>query len=263
MSSMFKDEPSATGTNQDGSDPVDWARLLSAIADPALRRARLGHFLRHASDVTTLEKALESPRAELVTASLALALGDLPPPRLLQLARLAKGHPMLQRMLPQPSESQPPTPIERVVLESSRGVPKHPSGQLFTLGERKAMAAKPTREGLGMLLTDPHPAVIRRLLQNPRLTENDVVALAARRPNAPLVLRELALCTRFATSPRLRRALAANPSCPDDVAIRLTVLLGAADARFLLAREDLSPERREAAARVLETKHPSVTPTTK
>ena len=52
-----------------------------------------------------------------------------------------------------------------------------------TLGERKALARGHDRDRLARLLSDPDPAVLRHLLENPRITERDVLVAASRRGN--------------------------------------------------------------------------------
>jgi hypothetical protein len=97
-------------------------------------------------------------------------------------------------------------------------------GREVTLGERKALARRPDRDLMQRLLTDPHPAVIQRCLHNPRITEDDVVRVAARRPGHPEVLAEIARST-WTHRPRVRMSLVLNPATPEDIAARISGLL--------------------------------------
>lgn len=128
--------------------------------------------------------------------------------------------------------------LERIVrspvaTQAARGVPSpeddrvpdYGRGRPLTLGERKSLARRPQRETLERLLRDPHPDVIRQLLANPRLTEEDVLSIAARRPCRPDVLTEIARSTRWAHRPRIRVALVLNPDTPLDVVSPITGLL--------------------------------------
>jgi hypothetical protein len=92
------------------------------------------------------------------------------------------------------------------------------------LGERKSLARRPDRETLQRMLRDPHPDVIRRCMTNPRLVEDDVVRLAARRPGQPAALAEIAR-SRWVHRPRVRIALVMNPASPIEVVVRLVGLL--------------------------------------
>jgi hypothetical protein len=104
-------------------------------------------------------------------------------------------------------------------------VPDDGKGRPLTLGERKSLARRPDRETMQRLLADPHPAVIHRLLRNPRVLEDDVVRLAARRPGHGAVLAEIARSTRWVHRPRVRLAIVMNPAAPPEIAARIVGLL--------------------------------------
>jgi hypothetical protein len=104
-------------------------------------------------------------------------------------------------------------------------VPEDDRGRPLTLGERKSLARRPDRETMHRLLADPHPEVIARLLRNPRLTEDDVVRLAAKRPGNQAALGEIARSPKWLHRPRVRMALVFNPATPPDLAARITGLL--------------------------------------
>jgi hypothetical protein len=74
---------------------------------------------------------------------------------------------------------------------------------------------------LEKLLLDPDPIVLDHLLRNPRLTEEHVLRIAARRPISEPALRMLADSARFSVRPRVRAAIARNPYCPTDLALQL------------------------------------------
>jgi hypothetical protein len=98
-------------------------------------------------------------------------------------------------------------------------------GRALTLGERKSLARRPDRDTMERLLADPHPDVIRPLLHNSRITEDDVVRLAAKRPGRGEVLAEIARCTKWAHRPRVRMAVVMNPATPPEIAARIAGLL--------------------------------------
>jgi hypothetical protein len=99
-----------------------------------------------------------------------------------------------------------------------------PGGRALTLGDRKWLARRPDRETMQRLLADPHPDVIRRCLGNPRVTEDDVIRVAARRPGRGEILAEVAR-SPWARRPRVRLALVLNPATPIEIALRLAGLL--------------------------------------
>jgi hypothetical protein len=99
-------------------------------------------------------------------------------------------------------------------------VPDYGAGRELSLGERKALARRPSRAAFDKLLADPHPLVIRQLLENPRLTEDDVVRIGARRPANLDALRTIAQTT-WLCQPRVRMALIHNPGTPSAIAVPL------------------------------------------
>jgi hypothetical protein len=132
---------------------------------------------------------------------------------LLALERLIRLPPKSHR----PTSSAPPREAgeTRDGQRRDQGVP---------LGARKSLARRPDRDTLQRLLRDPHPDVIRRCLGNPRLVEDDVVRLAARRPGRAEVLAEIARSS-WVHRPRVRLALVMNPGTPVEVVARLVGLL--------------------------------------
>jgi hypothetical protein len=111
-------------------------------------------------------------------------------------------------------------------------VPEYRADRELTIGERRSMARRPNRQLFEKLLADPNPLVIERLLENPRLTEDDVVRFSARRPapvEALLVLARTAwLCRR-----RVRLTLLQNPGTPAAVTVPLVALCTRAELGML------------------------------
>src|SRR5262245_61802411 len=89
-------------------------------------------------------------------------------------------------------------------------VPDYGTGRELTLGERRALARRPNRRAFDKLLADPHPLVIRQLLRNPKLTEDDVVRMVARRPTRTAVIQEVAQSQRWLSRSRVRLAIILN-----------------------------------------------------
>jgi hypothetical protein len=100
-------------------------------------------------------------------------------------------------------------------------VPDYGGGRPLSLGERRALAQRSSRRTMELAMRDPHPLVAVRLLGNPKLTEADVVRIAARRPAAPAVLREIGLHAKWRARPRVAAALVQNPHAPDAIALSL------------------------------------------
>jgi hypothetical protein len=126
----------------------------------------------------------------------------------------------------------------RSARSSDSAKPERPvdagQGRALTLGERKSLARRPDRQTMERLMADPHPDVIRRLLHNSRITEDDVVRLAAKRPGRGDVLAEIARCTKWAHHPRVRMAVVMNPATPPEIAARTAGLLLRPELHFVV-----------------------------
>jgi hypothetical protein len=128
--------------------------------------------------------------------------------------------------------------------------PLKPTGRPLTLGERKSLARTHDREQLLLLLRDPHPAVVAILLDNPHITESDVVRIAAARPGVPASLSTLAAHSRWSVRHAIKRALVLNPSTPLADAIRIATTLRSQELRDLAADPSLPEPLRHHAAEV-------------
>jgi hypothetical protein len=86
------------------------------------------------------------------------------------------------------------------------------------------------------------------VLTNPRVTEQDAVRLAARRPTTQEAQRVVFRADRFASRYAVRRALVLNPHTPTDLGAQLVSLLTEPDLR-MVERDAQLPEPVRAAAR--------------
>jgi hypothetical protein len=121
-----------------------------------------------------------------------------------------------------------------------------------TLGERKWLARRGDPDLIDRLLYDPDPEVLANLLRNPRLTEREVVRIAAHRPGFPEVLRLVARSPRFGNRERVRRALVHNPYTPAEVAVNLLPFLGDPELREVASNGALHASVCDAARAILE-----------
>jgi len=103
-------------------------------------------------------------------------------------------------------------------------VPDYGAGRELTVGERRTLARRPSRGHIERLLADPHPLVMRELLLNSKLTEDDVLRLVAKRPANVAALEALTHSTTWLCRPRVRFAMVQNPGTPLWIAGPLLVL---------------------------------------
>lgn len=134
--------------------------------------------------------------------------------------------------------------------EAEPRVPRDPaSDRPLTLGERKALARKPNQ--IARLLRDPDPSVVAILLDNPGLTEDTVLRIAASDKASANVVRVVAAHPRWCARARVRLALVHNPATPGYVAAPLVCLLPRPEAYRLLESRGVTPIIARAARRRL------------
>jgi hypothetical protein len=233
---------------------VSLARRLAALPAAAMRQATLRHTLDALDDASAARLCAEIVRrgpsgAPFDVALLALtaildqgALGYERHAALYSAARAIDDAQLARLLL----SSQPPPP----------GTPKAaemPGGRELTLGERKSMARGRRRDMLDRLLRDPDQSVLTILLGNPRITEEDVVRLAARRPTTAGAQRTILRSERFIARYNVKRALVFNPYTPSDLAARLVVLLTRPDQQAVANDSSLTEPVRLAAREALAT----------
>lgn len=163
----------------------------------------------------------------------------------------------LERIVRQPLQSTTSPPPRPIPNPEEDRLPDYGRGRPLTLGERKSLARRPDRDMMERLLRDPHPDVIRQLLANPRLTEDDLLPLAARRPVRPDVLTEIARSTRWSHRPRIRIALVLNPDTPLEIAAPIVGLLMAHELRLVATSPTVAPAVRALCLEHLERRPPS------
>ncbi len=237
-------------------------RVLLSLADVTLRvgwlRSHLGE-LRDTEAADVLSSLCEdgeradpaSREALLVVAMLLAADGDSPfverlrqhadERRLLSLARLLRrsGDGALSGR----SRSEPP-------------VPDYGTGRELTVGERRSLARSNNRRVLEKLLRDPHPLVLQQLLGNPRLTEDDIVRLVARRPLHSAIVETLVESPRWLRRPRVRLTLLLNPGTPEPVSMPLLAVCTRCELLEVVHGVDAPLTLRGAAQELLERSPP-------
>jgi hypothetical protein len=230
-----------------------WLRRFGSVADRGLRRTVLADCLARSDDGSLLGVLLRiEARAasgdgacRWVATELALTpsvLAELPYVRcadLYAVARAAGEGRLAARFLGHHG------------ARHARGGPKANPHHGATAGERTAAARRTDRLVLDRLLHDRDPRVVAALLDNPRVTERDVVRIAAMRPTVPEIPERIAQHPRWAQRYDVRKALAFNPSTPPAVATQLLPTLLRQDLQALADSGALSPAIREAVRALL------------
>lgn len=149
----------------------------------------------------------------------------------------------------------PPPSIHAPSIEELR-VPDYGTGRELSLGERKSLARRPDRRAFEKLCLDPHPLVIRQLLENPKMVEDDAIRIATLRPARPAALRELAQSPKWLSRPRVRMAILLNPGSPCELAIPLVGLCTREELRDVLKSTETSIVLRAVAQELLARRPP-------
>lgn len=120
------------------------------------------------------------------------------------------------------------------------------------LGTRKMLARRTDRLTIDRMLRDKHPAVLRVLLDNPRLIERDVVAIVAQKPNHPDVFAEVMRHPRWIKRYDVQKALVFNPFFPFNRSVPLLEFLTTPDLKELVRTPQIAAALRELAQRCLQ-----------
>jgi hypothetical protein len=210
-------------------------RVTRSLADPVLRVDYLRSAM-HAATLSELARALDAlcaraEQAEEAAREVLLSVVDaLNAPTSTELAQRLREEAVgasllsLERLVRHPLDRAVPGEAKAAEPRAEKQ-PDYGRGRPLTLGERKSLARRPDRSMLDRLFSDPHPDVIRGLLRNPKVTEDDVIRLVSRRPGRADVLAEVARSTKWVHRARVRLTLLLNPSTPLELAAPITGLL--------------------------------------
>jgi len=214
-------------------EPDSWVEALAAIITRA-------HVVDDADALETLETVTHACRDP----SLPYATRQR-----LYAAAVSRGLPAIARLfiVVSPPSTLPPQLSKQLGPER----PLRPTDRPLTLGERKSLARTHRRDKLTLLVRDPHPAVVAILLDNPHVTEQDIVRMAAARPGVPESLSKIACHARWSVRQPVKRALVLNPATPLADAIRIATTLRAQDLSELANDASLPELLRRHAAEVL------------
>jgi hypothetical protein len=214
-------------------DPTAWVEALAAIITRA-------HVVDDADAIETLEAlthAVAEPTLSYETK------------KRLYVAASDRNLPAVARLFLDASpQGQLP---HQLVKQLGPERPLRPADRPLTLGERKALARTHRRDQLLLLIRDPHPMVVAILIENPHVTEDDIVRMAAARPAVPESLAKIAAHPGWSVRHAVKRALVLNPSTPLADAIRIATTLRAPELAEIAGDHSLPDLLRKHAADVL------------
>jgi len=118
----------------------------------------------------------------------------------------------------------------------------------MTVGERIKLALRGNKEARVVLLRDSNRIIVRLVLQNPRITEDEIIGITVNRTADDEVLRQIANRRDWTKAYQVRAGLVANPRTPLTIALRFLPTLAERDIRQL-ARSKNVPDAVAGAAR--------------
>jgi len=107
-------------------------------------------------------------------------------------------------------------------------------------GERIKLALKGNRDARMILIRDTNRLIQRFVLQNPRLTDDEVVSIARNRNLDVELLRSIAEHKQWPRNYQVRRALVTNPKTPLASALHFVGTLMERDLRLLAKSKSVS-----------------------
>ena len=126
--------------------------------------------------------------------------------------------------------------------------------EFVSLGHRRSLAKTGIKDTLDRLLSDPDPTVINNLLANPRLTEQDILKIASKRPNSPKILKLLATHQKWSKRYSVIKAIVFNPYSPPRISMVLLEFLMNQDIVAVAADSTIHPQVKMGAEELLEEK---------
>jgi len=126
------------------------------------------------------------------------------------------------------------------------------------LGEKISMGHSAPTGILSTLALENDDKIIRALLRNPRIREQEVIAIVRRASTSGLVLRVVALSERWGHRPSVRKAIVSHPNTPIHVALSLLQHVSERELRTLLRESELPRVVALSAEQMLSGDEPSL-----
>ncbi len=123
-----------------------------------------------------------------------------------------------------------------------------------SLGMRKTLARKPDFKLISRIAQDQDYRVIEILLNNPRLTERDVIRIGATRPTSPKVLENIFNHPKWICRYAIKKVIVLNPHSPLSMSLKLLTFMRLEDLNHVASRPDLDPALVREARRLAEKK---------
>jgi len=128
--------------------------------------------------------------------------------------------------------------------------------QQMSVAERIKLALRGNHEARMLLLRDPNRLIRRFVLQNPRISDEEIIAVAKSRTADDELLRTIADSREWTKNYQVRLALVTNPKTPLVLALRFLGSLHERDVRLLAKSKNVSATVSAQAKRIVVQKTP-------
>jgi hypothetical protein len=123
--------------------------------------------------------------------------------------------------------------------------------QAMNVSEKIKLALRGNREARGQLIHDSNSLIRRFVLQNPRVGDEEIIAIAKNRSADDELLRIIATSRAWTRTYQVRLALVTNPKTPLTLSIRFLGSLYDRDVRALAKSKNVSSTISTAAKRLV------------
>jgi hypothetical protein len=110
------------------------------------------------------------------------------------------------------------------------------------------------KEARGLLVRDRNKLVAISVATSPKITESEIISIAQSRNVCDEVYRVIATSREWTRNYQVKLALAANPKCPQSMAMKFVNYLQDKDLRVLMRSRDVSRAISTHARRILSRK---------
>jgi hypothetical protein len=124
----------------------------------------------------------------------------------------------------------------------------------MSVGERLKLALRGGREARAVLIRDPTLLVQRFVLQNPRITDEELIAVAKNRSVEHEVLEIICKKKEWVANYQIRLALVENPKTPLPIALRYVPTLRKRDLRMIAKSKNVPSAVNGMAKRIVLTR---------
>lgn len=122
----------------------------------------------------------------------------------------------------------------------------------MNVSEKVKLALKGSSEARGILVKDSNKQVVMSVLENSRITDGEIVAIARNRSALDEALRTIADNKEWMKNYQVVMALVTNPKTPPGIAMKLVGSVGKKDLKLLEKSRGVSEAVRSTAKRTLQ-----------